>query len=727
MFRTRGCRVWWANACLGLIFALFLPTLIIAQGEVQPADQNVSAAPKLSGVRLRVPLPITGSVDTNLKQSLQRLLSRISDHDERPIVILEMEAQKEDTSRGSEFERSLALARFLTSKEANRLKTVAYLKGPIEGHAVLVPLACEQIVMHPDAQLGNAGIDESSISDTMRGAYQEIAGYRNVLPPELALGMLDADLEIYRVNNRRFVDGETYEQLKANGEVATADKLVPRGQMALFTANQLRQDLQLISHVSENYRQLAEQLSIPENQVTQDLHLDRDWEAARFVMDSEISNRLVQRTSLAIQDAVTRGVNFVLIELNSPGGDPIGCENMVNFLLGLPDSVHTVALITDEALANASLVAMACDEIAIAPDAVLGGSGAYGYTEQGAQDLRRYLERVAPEANRSWSVWAAMNDPTLTVYQYDRTGTALMRLLSEQEAASLENADQWNRGAAFTTPNQPLQVSGQQALDWGIAESSATSITDVVRRYGLPEQLETPQQNWAQELIEILASPSLAFFCLFIGVIALISEFKAPGVGVPGFVAALCFGLFFWSRFLNGTAGWLEALLFVGGLCFILLEILVLPGFGIFGLGGGLMVITSIVLAMQTFIWPTTDYELDQVPYSLASVLVLFGGITAAAFFAKHLLPKTPFLNQTMLEAPDEDTLEEIRRRETIVDLSHLVGAAGHTMTPLRPTGKAKFGHEIVSVASDGDIIERGEKIVVVQIRGNYAIVRAAS
>ena len=139
------------------------------------------------------------------------------------------------------------------------------------------------------------------------------------------------------------------------------------------------------------------------------------------------------------------------------------------------------------------------------------------------------------------------------------------------------------------------------------------------------------------------------------------------------------------------------------------------------------MVITAVVLAMQTFVWPSTDYELEQVPYSLGSVLVIFSGIIAAVIFAKHILPKTPFLNQTMLDAPDEEALEEIRRRETIVDLTHLIGDTGRAMTPLRPSGKAKIGHEIVSVTSDGDMIEQGEKVVVVQVRGNYAIVRSAN
>ncbi|MBI1248926.1 hypothetical protein GC197_13930 [bacterium] len=738
MFKARGTWICRAEKFLLLVLVLLFPSV----GRSQPNDQrakdkvqpdqaenekiDADAVQKLSAVRLGVPLPITGSVDTNVKGSLQKLLSRLSDQDERPVVILELEGKPDGSTRGSEFERSLAIARFLTSKAATRLKTVAYLKGPIEGHAVLIPLACEQIVMHPDAQLGNAGIDENSISETMRLAYKEIAGFRSVLPPELALGMLDPNLEIYRVNDRRFVDGQEYDKLKEEGGVATSQKLVARGQMALFTATQLRQDLQLISHVSQDHRQLAAVLGVPENQLAQDIGLDRDWKAARFIMDGEISNRMVQRTSLSMQDAIAGGVNFVLIDLKSQGGDPIACENMVNYLLGLPDSVHTVALIQDEATSNASLIAMACDEISIAPDAKLGGAGNYQYTKTGRKDLENYLESVSPEASRSWSVWAAMNSPDLEVYRYDKPGTGLTKFLCPREAAELPNADQWQKGKEITEPGVPLQLTGTQALDWGVADSSATSLADVTRRYGLPAELAVPKQNWAHEFIEILASPSLAFFCLFVGVIALISELKAPGIGVPGFVAVICFGLFFWSRFLNGTAGWLEAMLFVGGLFFILMEVLVLPGFGIFGLGGGLMVITSVVLAMQTFIWPTTDYELDQVPYSLGSVVVLFGGMIAAAFLAKYILPRTPYLNESILNAPDEEEMEEIRRRETIVDLSHLVGNTGQALTPLRPSGKAKIGHEIVNVTSEGDAIESGQKLVVVEVRGNYAVVRAA-
>ena len=65
------------------------------------------------------------------------------------------------------------------------------------------------------------------------------------------------------------------------------------------------------------------------------------------------------------------------------------------------------------------------------------------------------------------------------------------------------------------------------------------------------------------------ADPRIAGLLLFVGWFALMIELSTPGVGVPGFISAVCFVLYFWSQFLHGTAGWLEILLFVTGVTFI--------------------------------------------------------------------------------------------------------------------------------------------------------------
>ena len=63
------------------------------------------------------------------------------------------------------------------------------LPRSVKGHAVLPVLACKQIVMAKDADLGAAGISErGAIDATLRRAYTEIAERHRTVQPAVALG-----------------------------------------------------------------------------------------------------------------------------------------------------------------------------------------------------------------------------------------------------------------------------------------------------------------------------------------------------------------------------------------------------------------------------------------------------------------------------------------------------------------------------------------------------------
>jgi len=78
--------------------------------------------------------------------------------------------------------------------------------------------------------------------------------------------------------------------------------------------------------------------------------------------------------------------------------------------------------------------------------------------------------------------------------------------------------------------------------------------------------------------VTILNLPLITGLLFVIGLVALYVEFSAPGIGMGGLIAGLCFAIFFWSRFLGGTAGWLEVILFLAGVAFLAVELFVLPG-----------------------------------------------------------------------------------------------------------------------------------------------------
>src|SRR5690606_22724155 len=119
--------------------------------------------------------------------------------------------------------------------------------------------------------------------------------------------------------------------------------------------------------------------------------------------------------------------------------------------------------------------------------------------------------------------------------------------------------------------------------------------------------------------------------------------------GLLGIISALCFALFFWSKVLGGTAGWLEVVLFVLGLVCLAMEIFVMPGFGVFGVSGGLLMIASLVLASQTFgnLEPNADTSL--LARSVGTLSAAVVAVIVIALALSRFLPSIPFLNRMIL------------------------------------------------------------------------------
>jgi hypothetical protein len=383
-----------------------------------------------------------------------------------------------------------------------------------------------------------------------------------------------------------------------------------------------------------------------------------------------------------------------------------------------------VAYVDAQARSDAILVATACNELLVTPDAMLGGPGETQLGEDELANLRGPLPGIARAANRDWSLPLALVDPHVQVFRATRTVGGEIRYLSPEELETLPDREEWS------LDEQPLPttrgITGQTAVEWDLARAAVHNLEDVKALFQIEGELPSARPNWALAFVEWLAEPQIAGVLLFIGLFALIFEMSTPGIGAPGFVAGLCFLLFFWSQYLHGTAGWLEILLFVGGVVCLAIELFVLPGMGVFGIGGGLMIITSIVLASQTFVVPTNAYQLRQFPVSLLMVASGMAGGLAAIAAIRRFLPDTPYLNRMMLAPPVGEERDELSRRESLVVWDHLLGKRGQAATPLVPAGKAQFGDELVDVRSDGEFLPKGTPLVVADITGSIVVVKRA-
>ncbi len=458
------------------------------------------------------------------------------------------------------------------------------------------------------------------------------------------------------------------------------------------------------------------------------------------------------------------GVNWIGFRINSGGGRMDLCVELASVIADLdPDEVRTVAYVPVEAAGGAALVALACDQLILHPGAKIGGG--LTITEAAVEllppgrlpprapragkppfDIEPPAEKrpgelsreeldaalaaiqssLAKNSGRTWSLLGAMVDPNLRVFQYTHRQTGEEALLSEQEVAELPDSDQWRQGDEITQPGVVLTLDSDTAQQLGVSFAVLEDFDALKQLYGFASEPPIAKPNWALELVEALANPWLAFILLMIGFGGIYVELNAPGLGIGGFVAAVAFLLFFWSHFLSGTAEWLEVLLFLAGLFFILMEAFVLPGFGIFGLGGIAMVLASLVLVSQTFVIPRTAGQLSELRESLTMVVMSIMGCLVAGFMLRRYLPHAPGIRRMMLAPADEVERAELDHRESLVDYTHLVGRTGEATTNLMPSGKADVDGELVDVIADGQVIDRGQPIVVISARGSRVLVRKA-
>jgi len=675
-------------------------------------------------VRLvRVPLPITGTVDTIVKRLIEPVRENATGA-ERPILVLEFSATDENSGAGSEFERCLSLARYLASDRLSGVRTVAYVTGDLQGHAVLPVLACESLIMHPDAELGSAGIDDAHIDDAMRGSYLEIATRRLTIPPAIAIGMLDPGVEVVRattLDGAQYLLAEDVDALKDSTTVSSVESLIPAGDMGRFTGSDLRLKYGFASHLAADRLELAAALNVPAAAIEQDASAGDAWRPARIDVAGPINGKLVNWVLKSLQQQLDAGdVNFICVWIDSPGGSAADSVRLANFLASLDAAkVRTVAFIEGEARADASIIAVGCEQIVVTRDALLGGSGAVEISRRDLVDLQRSIRGVARARGRDWSLPVALVDRSLAVYRCTRQGTGDVRYYGEAELADQPQPEVWNRGGEVSTRGG---ITGRDAEEYQLAKHVVSGFDEFKQVYHLDGALESVRPNWAHLFVERLASPRIAGTLLFIAWFTLLIEFSQPGLSVAGFVSACCFVLYFWANVLHGTAGWLEVLMFVTGITFIIIEVFFLPGVGVFGFGGGLLVVGSIVLASQTFVIPRNVYQVEQLPSSLMMVVATAAGSVGALIFVWRYLPHAPVFSRLFLPAPDDDG-DEINRREALVNFEYLVGKRGLATTQLLPSGKARFGDDVVDVISDGELIERGSAVCVVEVRGNRVLV----
>jgi membrane-bound serine protease (ClpP class) len=464
--------------------------------------------------------------------------------------------------------------------------------------------------------------------------------------------------------------------------------------------------------------------------------------AVMIRFEGPITPLLEQFLYRKLEVAEKKNADLVIIEIDSPGGFVGASFNVAHRLRDL-DWARTVAFVPREALSGAAIVALGCDEIVMNPNAVLGDAGPIVEGEDSMfrhapEKIRSHLaaevRALATAKRRPPALAEAMVDMHLPVYPVKHRQTGQETFMSEAEIKSSPNPELWEKGPPVLEAQDGrfLEVNGRRAVELQLAAATVQDRAELQQRFGLADRPLVLEASAVDTAVYILNLPLVTGLLFVVGLVAFYIEFSAPGISLGGLIGLLCFALFFWSRFLGGTAELLQVILFLVGVAFVALEVFVLPGFGVSGVIGGLLMLAAIMMALQGFAIPSTPRQFSVFGTSLLVLTTSLAVFVAAACVLSRYFGALPVFNRLVLKpAPAPEAAATAAKADTgktvravAADGAPGVGDWGVTESPLLPAGKARFGHRLVDVIAEGTFVERGRQVRIVEIRGAEVVVR---
>lgn len=371
-----------------------------------------------------------------------------------------------------------------------------------------------------------------------------------------------------------------------------------------------------------------------------------------------------------------RNDGVVLLEINTFGGRVDAATEIKDLIFR--SKVPVIAYVSERAWSAGALIALAAPKIAMAPGSSMGAAEPRPMEEKTVSALRAEFEAAVERWGRDRRLAAAMVDASVVVEGLSEAGKI-------------------------------LTLSAQDALDYGMADLMAGSVHEalVLSGYDVYELVEL-KPHWAENIARFLTNSTISSLLLTLGFLGLIFEITTPGWGVPGTAGLICLGLFFGGRYVAGLLGWEAILLFLVGLLLLLLELFVIPGFGIAGILGILGVFGSIILAFGDLQTALINLSIVLV-VTIAAVILLWKRLSQSRLWKRLVLSHSES-PQAGYRAP--------------ADLSHLVGKQGVAITPLRPSGTCVIDGQRYDVVSDGGFVKAHTRVEVVLTEGTRVVVR---
>jgi len=449
-------------------------------------------------------------------------------------------------------------------------------------------------------------------------------------------------------------------------------------------------------------------------------------------LDGMINDAYAKAVIRKMTDAVDKGAELIILELNTGGGGVRPSLEIAEFIFTQMD-VRVIAYINTKAYSGGTMVALACDEIYI--DAAVGAMGDVQAIDQSGKEVpekfeapvRKAMSNFADQRGypaalaeamvaKEYEVWRIhMKDDPPGHYQYIES--ADLELMREEQREKIDTKE------LIVRKEELFTLSAKDAVEYGFAKKGVTSRKALYDELKVTDgQVQRLYLTPSERVLTVLDSFSPLFFIG--GLILLFIEMTHPGFGLPGIAGLVLLGVFFVVKVTLHYARMLEILLFVAGVVLLLLEVLVIPGFGIAGIAGICLLFASVVLMMQQFTLPSTPLETDAFLRNILTVLGMFVVTAGGLLLLARYVGSVPILSRLVSRHTLAGATVASTGKGKEGATSGLLGQVGVAVTPLRPTGRAEFDERLLDVVTEGDFLEKGTPLEIIEVRGRQVVVR---
>lgn len=406
----------------------------------------------------------------------------------------------------------------------------------------------------------------------------------------------------------------------------------------------------------------------------------------KFDIKEEIAPPAVRTTRRAFTEAEAENADIILIHMNTYGGMVDAADSIRTRILN--SEIPVYVFIDNNAASAGALIAIACDSIYMAPVASMGAATVVDQTGKPVPDkyqsyMRSWMRSTAEANGRDPDIAQAMVDPDIYI-------------------------------AGIVDTGKVLTLTTSEAILHGFCEGSVENIAELVEDAGIVNyEIISHKETGADKIIGLLINPFVSGILIMIIIGGIYFELQSPGVGFPLVASVIAALLYFAPLYIEGLADNWEIVIFVVGVILILVEVFAIPGFGVAGVSGVVLVIAGLTLSLIG----NVGLDFSQVPMEVIStaffivIIAIFLALISSFWISKKLFTTTIF-GHLALEA---EQLKEEGYSVSDNKYVSMIGKKGVAWSVLRPSGKVNIDGDVYDATALAGYIEKGDEVEVVK------------